>query len=112
MILSELPNELIGWTGALVAGVIGLVIGIQRAVKQWAGNSLDLQKVQGEMDVVSLLRAELERMRIQNDKLATLVNKLQTQLIDMTGKNARMKQQIEMLDFELKSMRGPQGLHP
>lgn len=107
---SDLPDGTAGWVGAGVAGIISVILGAQRAMKAWAGNARDIEKVNGEADVVSLLRGELGRMATQNDKLAALVNKLQSQLIDLTSKNARLNREIEMLTFEVKAMRGPVGL--
>lgn len=110
MDLSNIPDDTIGWASTAAAVVVGLVLGAQKAMKSWAGNARDIERVQGEVDIVQLLRTELERMAAQNDKLATLVNRLQAQVIELTSKNAKLNLQIQMLDFELKGMRGIHGM--
>lgn len=107
MSLPELPAGSFEW-GAITTAIIGTIFGAQKALKSWAGNTRDIEKTKGETDIVQLLRSELERMAKQNDKLATLVNKLQAQVIELTSKNAKMNLQIQMLDFELKGMSGIQ----
>lgn len=102
----DIPSEALSWMGGAAVAAGGVVLGIQRAMKSWAGNSRDIERVHGEVDIVQLLRTELERMATQNDKLATLVNRLQAQVIELTSKNAKLNLQIQLLDFELKGMRG------
>lgn len=108
--LLDVPEGLTQWAAAAAAAAIGLSLGVQRALKSWAGNSRDIEKTHGEFDVVALLRTELERMAAQNDKLANLVNKLQAQVIELTSKNAKLNLEIQMLDFQVKGMRGLQGM--
>lgn len=106
----EIPSEVFSWMGGVAVAAGGVALGIQRALKSWAGNARDIERVHGEVDIVQLLRNELERMATQNDKLATLVNRLQAQVIELTSKNAKLNLQIQLLDFELKAMRGIHGM--
>lgn len=107
----EISNQLGTWLGGGVAAALAAAFAFQKARAMWESNSATIDKAKGEGDIVSLLRTELERMAAQNDKLANLVNKLQSQVFELSSKNARLQRQIEMMDFDLKSMRGPVGLN-
>ena len=89
---------------ALIVGVVGIALGLQKLLKVWKTTS-------AETSVVDLLHTELDRLCNQNTLLAVALNKLQVEVIalnselrNLTAENQRLHLEVRALTAEVSRL--------
>lgn len=76
-------GDSVAWTGSLVIALVTLAIGMQKALRIWSAGATDLNRSQGENQVIKLLREELERLAEKNEALDIKLEKLQEEVASL-----------------------------
>lgn len=87
---------------AIAVGAVGLVLGLQRVLKGWKETST-------ESNIISIMHTELERMSIQNTKLAQELNKLQLEIIQLNKELRNLSFENQRLHSEVSSLTAEVG---
>jgi len=89
----------------LSLAVIGLVVGVQKLVRDW-------KSTQAETNIISVMHGEIERMSIQNTTLSTELGKLQEEIIRLNSlisklniENNKLQEEVSKLTLELDSIK-------
>lgn len=98
-------QDLIQTISLVALAIIGLVVGIQKLLKDW-------RSTQAETNIISIMHEEIERMGTQNTRLSTELGKLQEQIIELNNQisklsieNNRLQEEVAGLTLELNSIR-------
>jgi predicted nuclease with TOPRIM domain len=109
--MDNLPSVVSEITLAIVAGVAGLVLGIQKLVKYWKVTA-------AESSVVDLMHTELERLGHQNRLLTEELNKLQIEIITLNSQlrnlsieNNKLHSQVVNLSSEVTRLQALLNRH-
>ena len=85
----------------LSLAVIGLLVGIQKLVRDW-------KTTNAETNIIQLMHTEIERMGEQNTKLSIELGKLQEEVIRLNQElsklnieNSKLQEEIAQLTLEL-----------
>ena len=103
------PTQLTEWMKLIGAtGVGGLLMTLFAKItfRKMAEESAGSQRADGEADIISQLRTEVDRMGKINDTLSGKVAELQEQIIKLRSENAELKSEIQALNQQIKSMNG------
>jgi predicted nuclease with TOPRIM domain len=87
---------------AIAVGFIGLIIGVQKLLKGW-------KETATESNIISIMHTELERMSIQNTKLAEELNKLQIEIIQLNKELRNLSFENQRLHAEVSSLTAEVG---
>jgi predicted nucleic acid-binding Zn-ribbon protein len=105
------PSDAWSWAGTISVGVIATLLAIQKALNLWTQGTTAINSSQGENQVVTLLRAELERYATQNNRLDSkiveliqLVDSLRDQNIAQETQMIAMRRQNEKLEADLAAI--------
>lgn len=79
-------QDLVQTISLIALAVIGLVVGIQKLLRDW-------RSTQAETNIIQVMHTEIERMSDQNSKLSTEIGKLQQEII-------RLNQELSKLNIE------------
>lgn len=97
--------------GSIGVALLAIAYSIKKYLKGW--NILS-----AENTVINLLREELDRMSNQNRDIATELNKLQLDLINLhkeiqslTVENNRLYTQVNQLNFQVEKLKSILGYH-
>lgn len=97
-------NSLIQTISVASLAIIGLIVGVQKLLKDWRGT-------QAETNIISIMHTELERMSSQNTKLSTELGKLQEEIIELNNhltklniENNKLQEEVSRLTIELKTL--------
>lgn len=100
-----LGEDLIQTISLVALATIGLVVGVQKLLKDWRGT-------QAESNIIAIMHTEIERMSTQNSTLSTELGNLQQQIIELNAQisrlnieNNRLQEEIARLTLELNSIR-------
>jgi predicted nuclease with TOPRIM domain len=85
------------YASGITVSLVAIAFGIQKLLKNWGSNS-------AENKVVLLLREELERMSKQNAALATEMNKLQFEVIELNKSLGTLTAENQRLHLEVNSL--------
>jgi len=102
----EAQNQDLIQTISLVAlAAIGLVVGVQKLVKDW-------RSTQADTNIIQVMRTEIERMSDQNTKLSSEIGKLQEEIIRLNQEltklnieNNKLQQEVSQLTLELSKFK-------
>lgn len=94
-------QDLIQTVSLIALAVIGLVVGVQKLVKDW-------RSTEAESNIIQLMHTEIERMGEQNSKLSIELGKLQEEVIRLNQEltklnieNSKLQEEIAQLTLEL-----------
>jgi predicted nuclease with TOPRIM domain len=97
-------NSLIQTISVASLAVIGLIVGVQKLLKDW-------RSTQAETNIINIMHTELERMSSQNTKLSTELGKLQEEIIELNNQltklnieNNKLQEEVSRLTLELKAL--------
>ena len=85
------------YASGITVSLVAIAFGIQKLLKNWGATS-------AENKVVLLLREELERMSKQNAALATEMNKLQFEVIELNKSLGTLTAENQRLHLEVNSL--------
>jgi peptidoglycan hydrolase CwlO-like protein len=98
-------QDLIQTVSLIALAAIGLVVGIQKLVRDW-------KTTNAETNIISVMHSEIERMGNQNATLSTELGKLQEEIIRLNGlitklniENNKLYEEISKLTIELDSIK-------
>ena len=102
----EAQNQDLIQTISLVAlAAIGLVVGIQKLLRDW-------RSTQAETNIIQVMHTEIERMSDQNTKLSSEIGKLQEEIIRLNQEltklnieNNKLQQEVSQLTLELSKFK-------
>jgi predicted nuclease with TOPRIM domain len=102
----EAQNQDLIQTISLVAlAIIGLVVGVQKLVRDW-------RSTQAETNIIQVMHTEIERMSDQNTKLSNEIGKLQEEIIRLNQEltklnieNNKLQQEVSQLTIELSKFK-------
>lgn len=102
----EAQNQDLIQTISLVAlAAIGLVVGVQKLLKDW-------RSTQAETNIIQVMHTEIERMSDQNTKLSSEIGKLQEEIIRLNQEltklnieNNKLQQEVSQLTLELSKFK-------
>ena len=102
----EAQNQDLIQTISLVAlAAIGLVVGVQKLVKDW-------RSTQADTNIIQVMHTEIERMSDQNTKLSSEIGKLQEEIIRLNQEltklnieNNKLQQEVSQLTLELSKFK-------
>ena len=97
MLAEAASAEIAQYASGITASLVAIAFGIQKLLKNWGSNS-------AEHKVVLLLREELERMSKQNAALATEMNKLQFEVIELNKSLGTLTAENQRLHLEVNSL--------
>ena len=102
----EAQNQDLIQTISLVAlAAIGLVVGIQKLLRDW-------RSTQAETNIIQVMHTEIDRMSDQNTKLSSEIGKLQEEIIRLNQEltklnieNNKLQQEVSQLTLELSKFK-------
>ena len=97
MLAESTSAEIAQYASGITVSLVTIAFGIQKLLKNWSSNS-------AENKVVLLLREELERMSKQNAALATEMNKLQFEVIELNKSLGALTAENQRLHLEVNSL--------
>jgi predicted nuclease with TOPRIM domain len=103
--MAEPNSSLAEIAGGAFVALIAVALGLQKVIKGWKADN-------AESSIISMMRAELERMSNQNTRLSEELNKLQlelvtlnTELSKLTIENQHLHQEVVRLTSEVSKLK-------
>lgn len=96
------PTEAITWAGTIAVAVVTAALSLQKVMHIWAKGSTDLNSTQGENQVVTLLRSELERAYRQNTNLETKIDSLEADTSTLVKQNHTLIETVVSLEKHIQ----------
>ena len=87
-------------TAALVAGLLGIVFGLQKVIGMWKRGSVDQSKTEAEGSVINSLHAEFKRVSKEMEESRIL----QKEMNDMIHQQAIKLTRMEMLMIRMYNL--------
>ena len=97
MIAESTSATIAQYASGITVSLVAIAFGLQKLLKNWSSNS-------AENKVVSLLREELDRMGRQNALLATEMNKLQLEVIELNRSLGALTSENQRLHLEVNTL--------
>ena len=93
-------NLLSEQTGAIIAAVLAIVFGIQKALNMWKKGTVDQSKTEAEKSVIDALHNEFKRISAELEES----RELQKQMNDMIHQQAVKLTRMEMLMIRMYNL--------
>ncbi|NBW15477.1 MAG: hypothetical protein EBR82_46570 [Caulobacteraceae bacterium] len=102
----DLDNQSLVQTISLLSvGLIALVIGIQKLLRDW-------RTTKAESDIIQIMHTEIERMSAQNTTLSNALGSLQQEILELNKQitklnieNNKLQEEVSILTLELDSFK-------
>lgn len=102
----DLDNQSLVQTISLLSvGLIALVIGIQKLLRDW-------RTTKAESDIIQIMHTEIERMSAQNTTLSNALGSLQQEILELNKQitklnieNNKLQEEVSTLTLELDSFK-------
>lgn len=113
MALGLLPaSDAITWAGSIALGAVSLGLACQKLLRIWAAGTTDLNKQEGENQVVMLLRTELDRIVAQNIVLDKKLVDMILIVESLRNQNIELQQSANKAMYELSQQKHRDGTYP
>ena len=100
-----LATEAMNWATAIGFGAVGLALSIQKLLKVWANGRTDINKAEGENQVVLLLREELGRIACQNKLMDAKLSELHVAINALHAENYSQRITINQMEKEISLLK-------
>lgn len=85
--------------GIAIAGIAGTIAGVKKWQSVNSGDRKEQAVNDASTSVIGMLRAEVERLADQNDKLLRLVHTLQNQIVEIRQENIELRNIVERFSY-------------
>jgi septal ring factor EnvC (AmiA/AmiB activator) len=99
--VAHTPSE---WVFAIAAGIAAAVLLIQKLMRGWTADQKERVIDSAEIDIVSGLLKELQRLREQNESLTTELSRAQEEAAKMAIELRQMTDEVNKLETKLKRL--------
>lgn len=101
------PSEAVTWASSIAVGAVAFAFSIQKILKIWADGTTGINTSNGENQVVTLLRDELERTDKKNKELDAKVVQLIALVESLRDQNAVLEASVYQMKREIANITTP-----
>ena len=102
-------GDAVTWTGSLVIALVMVALSMQKALRLWSAGSTDLNRTQGENQVIKILREELDRLARHNLALDEKIARLNEVIDSLQKDKSELQTTVAIMEKEIAQLKEIRG---